>query len=150
MSLPTRAELLREEPFTLALSAGFFGFFAHTGFLSALETRGIQPHRVIGASAGALAGGLWSAGMSADVLKKELLDLKRESISLTVEGPRLKHWPMSRWLNPTSNLRRRTSLIFLISVLFLAMATRSFNQVMKLSLPIDLVRKRRRFRDSDQ
>jgi len=30
------------------------------------------------------------------------------------------------------------------------MATRSFNQVMKLSLPIDLVRKRRRFRYSDQ
>jgi NTE family protein len=78
MALSTRAELLREEPFTLALSAGFFGFFAHTGFLSALEERELRPHRVVGASAGALAGGLWSAGMSADSLKKELLALKRD------------------------------------------------------------------------
>lgn len=78
MPLSTRADLLREEPFTLALSAGFFGFFAHTGFLSALEERELRPGRVVGASAGALAGGLWSAGMSAETLKKELLALKRE------------------------------------------------------------------------
>ena len=78
MPLSSRAELLGQEPFTLALSAGFFGFFAHTGFLSALEERGVRPHRVVGASAGALAGGLWSAGMKADVLKKELLALKRD------------------------------------------------------------------------
>ena len=31
------SEALREEPFTLVLSAGFFGFFAHVGFLQALE-----------------------------------------------------------------------------------------------------------------
>ena len=53
MQLSSRAELLRQEPFTLALSAGFFGFFAHTGFLSALEERDVRPHRVVGASAGA-------------------------------------------------------------------------------------------------
>ena len=28
---------LEAEPFTLALSAGFFGFFAHTGLILALE-----------------------------------------------------------------------------------------------------------------
>ena len=79
MSLcPTRAEHLRTQPFTLALSAGFFGFFAHTGFLRALEERNVQPYRVVGASAGALAGGLWSAGMSAGDLERELLALERE------------------------------------------------------------------------
>ena len=36
------------------------------------------PYSMVGASAGALAGGLWSAGMSAETLKKELLALKRE------------------------------------------------------------------------
>ena len=60
-----RADELREKPFTLVLSAGFFGFFAHTGFLQTLEELELVPDRVVGASAGALAGGLWSAGLSA-------------------------------------------------------------------------------------
>ena len=76
-SQTSRAEHLSKEPFTLALSAGFFGFFAHTGFLRALEERELRPHRVVGASAGALAGGLWSAGMSASDLETELLALER-------------------------------------------------------------------------
>ena len=78
MNWKTRAERLRERPFTLALSAGFFGFFAHTGFLNALELRGIRPYRVVGASAGALAGGLWAAGMSSAQLKEELVALRRD------------------------------------------------------------------------
>lgn len=77
MNERTRAAQLREQPFTLALSAGFFGFFAHTGFLQALEARGVRPHRVVGASAGALAGGLWAAGMPAAKLEAELLNLER-------------------------------------------------------------------------
>ncbi len=39
MHEPTLREWLSEEPFSLALSAGFFGFFAHAGFVSALEER---------------------------------------------------------------------------------------------------------------
>ena len=78
MSKATRADKLRESPFTLALSAGFFGFFAHTGFLRAFEEENLRPHRVVGASAGALAGGLWAAGMPAQKLKEELVELRRE------------------------------------------------------------------------
>ena len=78
MAKKIRADHLRESPFTLALSAGFFGFFAHTGFLRALEDENLRPHRLVGASAGALAGGLWAAGMPAQDLEKELIELRRE------------------------------------------------------------------------
>ncbi|MBK8261293.1 MAG: patatin-like phospholipase family protein [Nannocystis sp.] len=70
-------EWLAEAPFTLALSAGFFGFFAHTGVLLALEEAGLRPTRVVGVSAGALAGGLWASGLAAKELAQELLALRR-------------------------------------------------------------------------
>lgn len=74
----TRESWLAQGPFTLALSAGFFGFFSHTGVLAALETVGLRPRRIIGVSAGALAGGLWAAGLGAGELARELLALRRE------------------------------------------------------------------------
>ena len=72
-----RREWLGQEPFTLVLSAGFFGFFAHTGLLAALEREGLVPRRIVGVSAGALAGGLWAAGLSAADLQRELEALRR-------------------------------------------------------------------------
>ncbi|MCB9750203.1 MAG: patatin-like phospholipase family protein [Myxococcales bacterium] len=73
----TQRDWLARGPFTLALSAGFFGFFAHTGVLQALERAGLRPQRVTGVSAGALAGGLWAGGLAADELAEELLRLRR-------------------------------------------------------------------------
>jgi len=59
MATMTHHEWLAAAPYTLALGAGFFGFFAHTGVLRALEESGVsRPRRVVGVSAGALAGGL--------------------------------------------------------------------------------------------
>ncbi len=69
---------LGREPFTLSLSAGFFGFFAHAGVLMALEEAGLRPARITGASAGALAGGAWSAGVSAADLKTTLFGLRKQ------------------------------------------------------------------------
>ena len=69
---------LRERPFTLVLSGGFFGFYAHTGVLLALEEAGVRPERVVGCSAGALAGGLWASGVRAQTLEAELVRLRRE------------------------------------------------------------------------
>src|SRR5690606_7643453 len=63
--------------FTLLLGAGFFGFFSHAGLLAALEEAGLRPRRVVGVSAGALAGGLWASGLGAEVLTAELLRLRR-------------------------------------------------------------------------
>lgn len=69
---------LSSAPFSLGMSSGFFGFFAHSGMLSALEDAGLTPVRVTGSSAGALVGGLWAAGLPASALGAELLRLRRE------------------------------------------------------------------------
>ncbi|MEZ4452606.1 MAG: patatin-like phospholipase family protein [Nannocystaceae bacterium] len=75
--MSTRHAWLAERPFTLVLSAGFFGFFAHTGVLAALTAAGLRPRRVVGVSAGALAGGLFAAGMDPAALTEELCRLRR-------------------------------------------------------------------------
>ena len=76
---PTLRTWLREEPFTLTLSAGFFGFFAHAGFITALEEEGITPTRLTGSSAGALVAGLWASGRDASTLREALFTLRREA-----------------------------------------------------------------------
>jgi NTE family protein len=75
--LPTLRDWLLEAPFTLGLSSGFFGFFAHAGVVSVLEEQGLLPARILGSSAGALVGGLWAAGVPARVIREELLALRR-------------------------------------------------------------------------
>jgi NTE family protein len=74
----TLRDWLTREPFTLALSSGFFGFFAHAGVVAVLEEEGLVPARVCGSSAGALVGGLWAAGLPARRIREELLALRRE------------------------------------------------------------------------
>jgi NTE family protein len=74
----TLREWLREQPFTLGLSSGFFGFFAHAGVVAVLEEEGLRPARIVGSSAGALVGALWAAGVPAARLRAELLALRRE------------------------------------------------------------------------
>ncbi len=74
----TVRDWLAESPFALTLSAGFFGFFAHAGFVAALEEAGLAPSFVTGASAGALVGGLWASGTSAARIEAELRPLRRE------------------------------------------------------------------------
>jgi NTE family protein len=76
--VPTLREWLREGPFTLGLSSGFFGFFAHAGVVSVLEEERLLPARVVGSSAGALTGGLWAAGVPAAGIRDGLLALRRE------------------------------------------------------------------------
>jgi NTE family protein len=73
----TRAEALAAEPFTLVLSAGFFGFYAHAGLICALEEAGLAPRRVVGTSAGAITGGIWAAGVDGAGLVDILAQLRR-------------------------------------------------------------------------
>jgi NTE family protein len=70
-------EHLRDGPFALTMSSGFFSFFAHTGFLTVLEDEGLLPSRVSGSSAGALVTGAWAAGVDAPELARELEALQR-------------------------------------------------------------------------
>jgi len=74
----TLADWLAEQPFTLTMSSGFFGFFAHAGMLLALEEQGLVPARITGASAGALVGCARAAGLSAGETVKVLLALQRD------------------------------------------------------------------------
>jgi NTE family protein len=73
----THFDWLGREPFTLVLSAGFFGFFAHTGFLAALVEAGLRPKRLVGVSAGALVAGLYAGGMPPDEIRQRLYQLER-------------------------------------------------------------------------
>ena len=70
---------LRAQPFSLAMSSGFFGFYAHTGMLQTLTERaGVRPTLVTGASAGALVGGAWGAGLEPAQLAERLAGLRRD------------------------------------------------------------------------
>jgi NTE family protein len=89
MVAPTLAEWLAERPFSLVMSSGFFGFFAHTGMLGALEERGLVPERVGGSSAGALVGGVWASGRSTEHIATTLLALRREHFWDPAIGPGL-------------------------------------------------------------
>jgi NTE family protein len=68
---------LARAPFGLAMSSGFFSFFAHTGMLAALVERGLVPAHVAGSSAGALVGGAYAAGLAPQALAEVLVTLER-------------------------------------------------------------------------
>ncbi len=68
---------LAEKPFALAMSSGFFSFFAHTGMLATLTGAGHRPRAVAGSSAGALVGGAYAAGLTPDALADRLQRLRR-------------------------------------------------------------------------
>ncbi len=76
-SMATLRQWLEAGPFALAMSSGFFGFFAHAGMLSVLEEASLLPARVTGSSAGALVGAAWASGVDAGDFAKELLSLER-------------------------------------------------------------------------
>lgn len=82
-------EWLRAAPFTLTMSSGFFGFFAHAGVVSVLEDEGLVPARLTGSSAGALVAGLWGSGVPARALRDELFALRREHFWDPSFGPGL-------------------------------------------------------------
>lgn len=69
---------LAAQPFALAMSSGFFSFFAHTGFLQSLTARGFAPRLVTGSSAGALVGGAWAAGLEPRALSERFASLRRD------------------------------------------------------------------------
>ncbi|MEO6775749.1 MAG: patatin-like phospholipase family protein [Kofleriaceae bacterium] len=73
----TLGDWLAERPFALAMSSGFFSFFAHTGMLDALTTSGLRPQLVAGSSAGALVGAAYASGLEAAQLAERLVALER-------------------------------------------------------------------------
>lgn len=82
-------EWLEQGPFTLVLSSGFFGFYAHTGMLEALLDAGYAPARVAGCCAGALVAGAWAAGVEPELLRERLQTLERDAFWDPAWGPGL-------------------------------------------------------------
>ncbi len=76
-SAPTLESWLKDQPFTLSLSSGFFGFFAHLGLLMALEKKDIRPAKITGASAGALTAACYAAGLSCEQIADYFFSIKR-------------------------------------------------------------------------
>lgn len=65
-------------PFTLSLSSGFFGFYAHVGFLKALNDLGVKPAAYTGSSAGAIISAAAAAGMSIKEIEALALKVSRD------------------------------------------------------------------------
>jgi NTE family protein len=62
----------------LVLSAGYFGFFGHAGFVEALLARGLRPAAWAGTSAGGLVAALHAAGMAPPRIEELLTTLERK------------------------------------------------------------------------
>lgn len=61
----------------VAFSSGFFGFFAHAGFLSAIRELKIQPSGYSGASSGAIIAAMAASKMSDEEIKNILFNVKK-------------------------------------------------------------------------
>jgi NTE family protein len=71
---------LSQDSFSLSLSAGFFGFYSHCGFVKALWEKGFKPQKIVGASAGALTGSLLCAGYDPVEIEKIIANIRREDV----------------------------------------------------------------------
>ncbi|NQD36309.1 patatin [Permianibacter sp. IMCC34836] len=74
----TLRDWLAEQPYTLTLGSGFFGFFGHFGVLKALLDAGLPPARLTGASSGALVAACYASGMSIEAMQQLLFTMKRQ------------------------------------------------------------------------
>jgi len=62
----------------IVLSAGYFGFFAHAGFMLAVEELGLDYCAIAGSSAGAIVAALHGSGVPAAEIIETLSSLRRE------------------------------------------------------------------------
>lgn len=62
----------------IVLSAGYFGFFAHAGFMLAVEELGVDYCAIAGSSAGAIVAALHGSGVPATEIIEALSGLRRE------------------------------------------------------------------------
>lgn len=71
--------LLDGKRFGLVFSAGYFGFYGHSGFLRGLEDAGLTPSAYAGTSAGGLVAAFAAAGVSVEAIEDLLLKQNRQS-----------------------------------------------------------------------
>jgi NTE family protein len=74
----TLQQCLDGKRFGLVMSAGFFGFYGHAGFLKGLAAARLAPSAYAGTSAGGLIAAFAAAGMGADEIAEVLFHQRRE------------------------------------------------------------------------
>lgn len=79
MASPTLHQLLEGKRFGLVLSAGYFGFYGHAGFLKGLAGTGLQPAAYAGTSAGGLIAAYAAAGASVHAIEELVLKQTRQN-----------------------------------------------------------------------
>lgn len=62
----------------IVLSAGYFGFFAHAGFMRAVEETGVDYCAISGSSAGAIVAALHASGVPAGEIIETLLTIRKK------------------------------------------------------------------------
>lgn len=75
----TLHDLLAKKRFGLVLSAGFFGFYGHAGFLKGLRNAGLVPSAYAGTSAGGMVAAFAAAGASTQSIEELVLRQTRQS-----------------------------------------------------------------------
>jgi NTE family protein len=79
MPPPTLLQHLEGKRIGLVLSAGYFGFYGHAGFLKGLTAAGIQPAAYAGTSAGGMVAAFGASGMPLRKLEELLLKQTRKN-----------------------------------------------------------------------
>jgi NTE family protein len=78
MPPPSLHQHLKGKRIGLVLSAGYFGFYGHAGFLKGLTAAGIQPAAYAGTSAGGMVAAFGAAGLPIRKLEEMLLKQTRK------------------------------------------------------------------------
>jgi len=68
------------ERVAIVLSAGYFGFFAHAGFMLAVEELGINYCAIAGSSAGAIVAAMHASGVPAAEIIELLVNVRRKDL----------------------------------------------------------------------
>ncbi len=74
----TLAEALQGKRVGVVLSAGYFGFYGHAGFVQGLGERGVAPAAWAGTSAGGMVAAFAAAGLDPERIKQLVLAQRRE------------------------------------------------------------------------
>jgi len=77
MTTPTLKEQLQGRRFGLVLSAGYFGFYGHAGFLQGLRAAGLVPAAYAGTSAGGMVAAYAACGMAVEDFERLVLGQTR-------------------------------------------------------------------------
>jgi len=109
-SRQTLRDWLREGPFGLAMSSGYFSFYVHLGLISMLEEEHLIPAHISGSSAGALVGSCFAAGLSSAQIADVLIGLRKEQFWDPGFGPGLlrgeKFRQLLRNITPIERIER--------------------------------------------